>query len=1233
MKTLKKLTLLAILALAPMVMFAADHIVFIHGWQMFSWGKPDTWDDMVDCMTNNKYGVPYVGSDRVLVVDYKGLPGSTSIDAIARNVWEQIKQGFPDGKKLPQMDFIVHSMGGLVLRSMVEQGLLPNSKIDHVVTLASPHYGQRQRWSEQQRNMAYGSEFLWDLANASKKIAARKVLCVVATDDDVVNEWSAALCDEDCSNVRYVDKTHSMGDGICKCGAGWFTSPQRNDVVYQLVTEFFSKGTVSHGARTGSENEGAVLFQVIDGKGRAVAYEKNQLVSVVKQAWGAGASIGFTSRSPGKSNARGIGAVYDNSETVIEYGLPAGSYTFDMIESKGKVFSAFTTDPIEVKRGRTTVIQIPAENVRPLDYVFLIDTTGSMGSHINSVKANAKNLIESQLLNGARNSRVAVVDYRDFPERTGSSSDYAYDVKCKFTSDAATAIAAINSLTLGYGGDGPETVYSGIHACIVGKGAKIGGWQENSVKTIMVMGDAKPLDPEPITGYTKSDGVRWANELKTDEDDEGVDVDWELKSASKQVVAAKYLMEASSGTSGSSGGVSIYPVVTSSSLTSYFSEIAEGTGGKVISASSYASVADAVKEVIEQSMAANGFETEIVTASETAGSIFVRVFGGSTSDAASVGYQVVSGSAVNGKDFTTAEGVQRLTWAEGERSYKTITIPVMEDTSTSNDKFFSIILCDPSNMGLGSINVCRINLLDRDSGGEYRVGDVYVQGLSRNSEMGTVSGSGFCAAGASLTLTATAKSGYVFTSWENGSMASRRSITASDASASAVDGVATYVASFISLADLPLPTIESSGVVTGIVGQAVSWGLNYYSMSEATVTCTGLPAGLTFADGVISGTPAKSGTSTLTFTARNAKGETSLSMTFVFIRDPSAPYLAEEGNEGEFNAKSGAVTYDGCLLDARGNLAGTVLVKVAKANARSGVSKITATVQPPNGKKLTFKGETADGRSVSVKAGDQTAVLTLGVDGMTGKFGDYTIDGSRNVFASKNNDEKSAANAVLGKWKAINAVWNGGSLSVVIAAKGKAKVTGTLSDGTKISAKGQLVIGTEWLCVPIVWAKQKAHLAFMLWMGKDGNDVMVEGLDNVTVGQPVVLKGGAVFRIDTAALSSILGDSIYGAYLPNGIAVEQKGTKWIVANGTKIGKVQLGKDGKVDVTKAGTNASGLKLTYKAKDGTFKGSFKAYANVRDKPMATTVNVTGVMIGDKGYGAATIKKKGSVTVTIE
>lgn len=101
--------------------------------------------------------------------------------------------------------------------------------------------------------------------------------------------------------------------------------------------------------------------------------------------------------------------------------------------------------------------------------------------------------------------------------------------------------------------------------------------------------------------------------------------------------------------------------------------------------------------------------------------------------------------------------------------------------------------------------------------------------------------------------------------------------------------------------------------------------------------------------------------------------------------------------------------------------------------------------------------------------------------------------------------------------------------------------------------------------------------------------------------------------------------------MPNGVAITDVGGRWTLPNAGKV--VYERGTTNVDPTKTGENPSALKLTYKAKDGTFKGSFKAYADVNGKPKATTVNVTGVMIGNAGYGAATVKKVGSVPVTVE
>ena len=346
-----------------------------------------------------------------------------------------------------------------------------------------------------------------------------------------------------------------------------------------------------------------------------------------------------------------------------------------------------------------------------------------------------------------------------------------------------------------------------------------------------------------------------------------------------------------------------------------------------------------------------------------------------------------------------------------------------------------------------------------------------------------------------------------------------------------------------------------------------------------------------------------------------------------------------------------ASVYDGYLYNkSTGALAGTIQVKVGKPNAKTHLASVKATVIGLDGKKKSLKAvekgkaliQTNSPTTVQLVGGDACEV-TLGSKGMVGEYGNYFIDGALNVFTSKDAADKATAAAVLGKWQGVvNVAWqNAGAarsviapyqtLSVTIANKGKAKVAGTLADGTKVSASSQLLVGDEWCCVPVLEPK-KSHLAFVLWLPKDATGrvpPVVAGLADAIVGKPGTLKVGAEFRMD-----EVLGDAKYAKYLPDGLAVTQNGTKWVVAGGAKAGKVQLAKDGSgsVDETKTGDNPSALKLTYTAKTGAFKGSFKAYSDVNGKPKGVTVNVTGVLVDGVGYGTATIKKVVSAPVMI-
>ena len=351
-----------------------------------------------------------------------------------------------------------------------------------------------------------------------------------------------------------------------------------------------------------------------------------------------------------------------------------------------------------------------------------------------------------------------------------------------------------------------------------------------------------------------------------------------------------------------------------------------------------------------------------------------------------------------------------------------------------------------------------------------------------------------------------------------------------------------------------------------------------------------------------------------------------------------------------------ASIYDGYLYDKQtGAVKGTIQVKVGKPNAKTGLAAVSAVVVGIDGKKTKLKAsdkgkaqivadgpttvELDGGRGATALPGGGMCAVTLGADGMGGTYGAYEIDGSLNVFASKSAVDKSVAAAVLGKWQgAVNVAWRRvednapyQTLCVTIAAKGKVKVAGTLANGTKVSASGQLSVGEEWCCVPVVVSK-KTQMAFAVWLRRAGDNApyRVVGLgDDVKVGKPGTLKGGAAFRIDADAFAARWGQRAL-PYLPDVVAVGG-GSKWTLP---KAGSVAYAKGTTtVDEVKAGENPSGLKLTYKAKDGMFKGSFKAYADVGGKPKATKVDVTGVLVDGVGYGAATVKKGGGVAVTVE
>lgn len=137
----------------------------------------------------------------------------------------------------------------------------------------------------------------------------------------------------------------------------------------------------------------------------------------------------------------------------------------------------------------------PSGSGGPTDVMFAIDTTGSMGDDIGSVKMQATTILDG-LKAGSSSARAGLVVYKD------QGDEYVAKTLAPLTGDLASVNEVIQSLTVGGGGDFPEAVNSGVITAIRQ------GWRNGVKKAVILMGDAPGKNPEPITGYTIDDVKR-----------------------------------------------------------------------------------------------------------------------------------------------------------------------------------------------------------------------------------------------------------------------------------------------------------------------------------------------------------------------------------------------------------------------------------------------------------------------------------------------------------------------------------------------------------------------------------------------------------------------------------------------------------------------------------------------------------------------------------------------------
>ncbi|HEY0444270.1 MAG TPA: vWA domain-containing protein [Candidatus Limnocylindrales bacterium] len=139
------------------------------------------------------------------------------------------------------------------------------------------------------------------------------------------------------------------------------------------------------------------------------------------------------------------------------------------------------------------------------DILFAVDTTGSMGPAITQAKSDATS-IANAIATAIPGARFGLADFRDYanagqyPAGTfGVAGDYPYLNRLPFTSSSALFQTAVNTLTLGNGGDGPES-YNRVFYEAVNDPLLV--YNPGAVRFVIVLGDNFGHDTTQSTTFS-----------------------------------------------------------------------------------------------------------------------------------------------------------------------------------------------------------------------------------------------------------------------------------------------------------------------------------------------------------------------------------------------------------------------------------------------------------------------------------------------------------------------------------------------------------------------------------------------------------------------------------------------------------------------------------------------------------------------------------------------------------
>lgn len=170
--------------------------------------------------------------------------------------------------------------------------------------------------------------------------------------------------------------------------------------------------------------------------------------------------------------------------------------TIKSLKGKYVKLSKMPIKPDGQQESIVDIIKRPPSQNGKLDLAFIMDSTGSMASYINSAKQNIREIVEEIVSSSGSDVRLALIEYRDHSPQDRTFVTRKHD----FTSSVSTMKSWLNSARASGGGDSPEAVAEAMF-----QATKL-SWRQEATKISVMISDAPPHGLVPSEDSSFSEG-------------------------------------------------------------------------------------------------------------------------------------------------------------------------------------------------------------------------------------------------------------------------------------------------------------------------------------------------------------------------------------------------------------------------------------------------------------------------------------------------------------------------------------------------------------------------------------------------------------------------------------------------------------------------------------------------------------------------------------------------------